>query len=153
MLLILSWFYSTPVPRSPNCRQKLKMNRVECGDKNAPHKRHGYTFRQKSNQEIVQNLFSISLLWIYLWKEKRSSKKPWTLVPGHAGPHTANHQPVVFRHTSYLSFLGHRHTFKACTRGTKKCISSWQNGQNRPKFCVFYAKRGTRLKKKEHHRQ
>ena len=42
-------------------------------------------------------------------------------------------------HTWNLSILGHHHTIKA-----KKCINSWQNSQNGPKFGVFYAKRGGR---------
>ena len=53
-------------------------------------------------------------------------------------------------HTSYLSILGHHHTIQACKRGTesaKICGKIAKSGQNGPKFSVFYAKRGTGLKK------
>ena len=58
-------------------------------------------------------------------------------------------------HTWYLSVLGHHHTIEACKRGTKKCVTLWQNSQKWPKqpkwpFSVFYASRVTRLKNVHH---
>ena len=44
-------------------------------------------------------------------------------------------------------------TIQACKRGPKKCLISWQNsqnGQNGPKFSIFYAKMSTVLKKVHH---
>ena len=36
---------------------------------------------------------------------------------------------------------------KALYKYTKKCVNLQQNSQNRPKFCVLFAKKGTGLKK------
>ena len=51
----------------------------------------------------------------------------------------------------FCHFWGTNSLLRPVKRSTKKCVNSWQNsrknGQNGSQFFVFYAKRGTSLKK------